>query len=119
MADQDVNIVGVNGQQVPDWATEQTLDAMLNKVDELVRITKQQRDTIKQGIKSGSSGSGSGSGSSKADKEKDKATKQATNLLGELSTELAENVGNFQALPKPMRRFVDYLKKTNKVGLMM
>lgn len=118
MADQDVNIVGVNGQQVPDWATEQTLEAMLNKVEELVRISKSQRDVLKQGIKSGGGGSGSGR-QSKEEKEKNKRTKEASNLLGELSSDLAETAGNFRALPKPMQQYLANLKKTNKAGFAM
>lgn len=118
MADQDVNIVGVNGQQVPEWATEQTLESMLDQVSELVKITKQQRDVLKKGIKSGGSGGGSGS-ESKEEKEKNKKTKEATNLLGDLTTELAETHAGFSQLPRPMKKYLDNLKKTNKVGFAM
>jgi hypothetical protein len=119
VADQDVNIVGVNGQQVPEWATEQTLENILDQVSDLVKITKQQRDVLKKGIKSGGTGSSPSGGESKEEKEKNKKTKEASNLLGQLSTDLAETHSGFEKLPRPMKKYLDNLKKTNKTGFLM
>ena len=119
MADQDVNIVGVNGQQVPEWATEQTLENILDQVSDLVKITKQQRDVLKKGIKSGGTGSSPSGGESKEEKEKNKKTKEASNLLGQLSTDLAETHAGFEKLPPAMKKYLDNLKKTNKTGFLM
>jgi hypothetical protein len=115
VVDQDVNIVGVNGGNVPDWATEQTLEAMLDKVDELVKITKSQRDVLKKGIKGGSSGGSD----SPEEKEKTKKTKEASNLLGQLSSDLVQTHAGFDKLTPPMRKYLDNLKKTNKAGFAM
>lgn len=112
MADTDVNIVGVNGGAVPEWATEKTLEAMLDKIESLVDVTKKQRTELKQAVKgSGKSGSGG---------DMSKEQKKAANMLGDLSKGLKDAAGSavdtaagFDKLHGPMGKFVKGLKKTN------
>lgn len=108
MADSDVNIVGLDGVAPPLWATEQTLQDMLEKIETLVSISTQQKRDLK-GVITGAGKAGTG----KTD------PKKLDNLFSSLSSGLkdsakgaADSAAGFDNLPGPLSKFGKAIKKT-------
>lgn len=109
MADQDVNIIGFDGQTPPLWATEQTLEAMLEKIEDLVKIGEGQKRDLKDAIRGGG-----GKGGGKTDPKKmDNLFDGMSKSLKSSASAAAESAAGFDKLPGPMGKFLKGLKKTN------